>query len=68
MSRRWPGPWRCTAVAWRRAKPSWHQDSQLMSSVKQHIEGAVRELQQFDRWIDLFPVQVRSDIGDYVPQ
>jgi hypothetical protein len=39
-----------------------------MSSIKQHIEGAVRELQQVDRWIDLFPVQVRSDIGNYVPQ
>jgi hypothetical protein len=39
-----------------------------MSSIKQHIEGTVRELQQFDRRIDLIPVQVRSDIGNYVPQ
>jgi len=39
-----------------------------MSRVKQNIEGPVGELQQFDRWISLIPVQLRSDVYDCVPQ
>jgi hypothetical protein len=56
------------AVPGRRPRQPVHQDGPLMSGVKQNIEGPVGELQQFDRWTGLFPVQLGSDANNDLPQ
>jgi hypothetical protein len=45
-----------------------HQDGQLVSRIKQHIESAVGELKQFDRWSGLIPILLGSDVYDRLPQ